>query len=175
MVSGDHNLADFDLFVGTGIHKRGFAWAGEVWHRLLYLARFGRRFTGEVANGTVEVNGDGHGKWTTGNLRVEVANGDGGSSSKHVCSCDLTKGHYSVKPDGTAVSITSWKPAANDSQCSSFRPELFTGGHAGKRAQNAEASAASVKVLLTGPNTGYQMAVGSAGFATRRCEGATSN
>jgi hypothetical protein len=127
----------------------------------------------EVANGFVEVSGDGHGKWTKGILREETVGGADSSSSHQVCNYELAAGRYIVKSNGTAVSTTSWKAvAANNSQCASFPPDLFANGRAAKVSKSAGPTAASVGVLLTAPNSGYRMAVGPAGFATGTCAGA---
>jgi hypothetical protein len=93
-----------------------------------------------------------------------------GATTKPVaCTYELDEGSYTVKPDGSGTSLTSWKPAAgNDPQCATgIQPGDYARGNLSKG--TSRPGRARVQFFLTAKNRGYQMGVGPLGFAEGNC------
>jgi hypothetical protein len=125
----------------------------------------------EIATGVVKDAADGQGKWMKGHLTLEILSPLNTAPEKETCVYDLVGGGYTVNPDGSGISRNSWKLAAgSDPRCASLHLDWFAKGGVDASLKSHNPGEAVESIYMNGPNDGYQMAIGPAGFGTGTCK-----
>ncbi|HVN29168.1 MAG TPA: hypothetical protein VMT64_11805 [Candidatus Binataceae bacterium] len=125
----------------------------------------------ETITGIVSDTADQHGKWHSGKLVVHIVNAQGVPEEKGICTYLLQRGDYKISPDGSGVSHNMWKLAeGSDPRCASLHMDWYAKGGVDPALKTRDPGEATENFYLNGPNSGYQMAIGPAGFATGTCK-----
>jgi hypothetical protein len=123
-----------------------------------------------VAHGTLEVEGDGNGKWEKGELTVKVV-GKVEDREMRSCSFILTDGKYEIKSETGLLSTITWKLAKGDpATCN-----RLIGGYVSQDIKAVGSiSTSSVPVYTDANGKLQQLSFGPEGFGTGTCAAASA-
>lgn len=115
----------------------------------------------EVAQSTLEVDGDGEGHWTRGSVRFDRGTG----AEKKPCELTLAKGSYKIRTDGSGTSTVTW--TSKDPECTKVIAQYGAGSF-----KPSESATSVVRIFpdLQNRNLAHQMTYGPAGFTVGTCE-----